>query len=475
MMHDKEIFRSYDIRGVFGENLTEETARCSARAFAGHVIEETGIKHPLISVGRDIRFSSIFLFNAVVAGLVEAGADVLDIGECPTPLTYYSMTAAGADGYVMITGSHNPPKFNGLKVGTKHTVYHTDKITRIYNDIIAERYPVPDRKGTVKSFDIISAYKDMMINHFADLKDKLSQLPKKVKVVIDCGSGTASFIAPEIFRELGAEVHTLYCTPDGNFPGHHPDPTVEKNMSEAKELLLKEHADLCVAYDGDADRLGALNEKGEMVWGDELLCIFTDAIADQNQGKKIVADVKASQGLYEFIEKAGMEAIMYLSGHSMIKQKMHETGAVIGGEMSSHFFFSDRYFGFDDGIYASLRLLEAYANGLLSGKFSRVSDMTKNIHKYVNTPEIREPFPDNKKFEVIAKLKHNFMLYESNGKYDIKDINDIDGIRVRFSKGWALVRASNTEPLLVTRFEAETKDELNNIKNIIHAELELVK
>lgn len=474
-MHYKEIFRSYDIRGVFGEKLTEETAECSAKVFAGRVMEETGKTRPVISVGRDVRHSSIFLFNAVLKGLTDAGADVIDLGVCPTPLTYFSMYDADADGYVMITGSHNPPQFNGLKLGTKNTIYHSEKITSIYDDIMAGNYPVADRKGIVSHYDIIGSYKKMMVKKFVALAEKLKKLNRTVKIVIDCGSGAASHIAPDIFRWLGADVLPVYCEPDGDFPGHHPDPTVEKNMAEAKALLLREHADLCVGYDGDADRLGALNEKGEMIWGDELLCVFAAAIADEHQGGKIVADVKASQGLYEFIAKLGMNPVMYLSGHSMIKLKMKEINAVIGGEMSSHFFFADRYFGYDDGIYASVRLLEAYVDSLLSGKCEKISDMTADIPKYINTPEIRESFPDDKKFEVIAKLKHNFMLYRVSGKYDIKDICDIDGIRVIFSTGWALVRASNTEPLLVTRFEAVDENELNRLRTIIHNELELVK
>lgn len=473
MLQIKEIFRSYDIRGVYGDKLTEGLAEAAAKVFAEHVRQETGKKHPLISVGRDVRFSSKPLADAVAKGLSDAGADVQILGVCPSPLTYFSMYCTPADGYVMVTGSHNPPQFNGLKVGTKHTVYHTDKIMRIYDDIAAERFPVSEYKGKIFEFDIVTAYLEEMKSLFAGLKRDMAGMD--IKIVVDSGSGTASHIAPELFGWLGAKVFPLYCTEDGNFPGHHPDPTVEKNMAEARELLLKEKADLCVGFDGDADRLGALDSTGRMIWGDELLCIFADDIAKDNQGNRIVADVKAGQGLYEFIAAKGMHPVMYKSGHSMIKEKMKEEDAVIGGEMSSHFFFADSYYGYDDGIYASLRLLQAYVNGKRSGKFSVSADMTAEIPKYVNTPEIREPYPDDKKFGLITELSKLFGQYLTEGTYGVKGINDIDGIRVQFEHGWALVRASNTEPLLVTRFEAVNGAELDKIKEIIHRELEKLK
>jgi len=475
MLQIKEIFRSYDIRGIYGEKLTDSVAESASCIFAEHVKQETGKNHPLISVGRDVRFSSVALANAVCRGLVKGGADVQILGVCPSPLTYYSMYCTAADGYIMVTGSHNPPQFNGLKVGTKNTVYHSEKIMRIYEDMAAGRFPAPEKQGTVAEFDIKTAYITYIQDKFKGLKEDIARLPKDIRVVIDCGSGTAATIAPQLFEYLGAEVLPLYCVEDGNFPGHHPDPTVEKNLSEAKALLLKNHADLCVSYDGDADRLGALDNRGRMIWGDELLCIFADDIADEHRGGKVVADVKAGQGLYEFIAARGMEPVMYKSGHSMIKMRMKEVGAVIGGEMSSHFFFADGYFGFDDGIYASLRLLKAYVSGLLSGKFRESADMTAAIPEYVNTPEIREPYPDDKKFDLIMKLSGVFRRYMENGTNGVRKITDIDGIRIQFEKGWALVRASNTEPLLVTRYEAVDAAELEKIKNMITSELDKLK
>ncbi len=472
MLLNKEIFRSYDIRGVYGDNLTESLAESVSYVFAVRVFEETGKNNIKISLGRDIRFSSSDLHRGAVRGLLKAGADVVDLGECPSPLTYFSMYSADTDGYLMITGSHNPPQFNGLKVGTRNTVYHTDKIERIYTDIISGLKSPKADAGTLAEYDVVSAYKAYMMDHFKEMKSNIGRLGRPLRLVIDCGSGTASGISPDIFAGLGAEILPLYCVPDGSFPGHHPDPTVEKNMAEAKALLLKNSADMALGYDGDADRVGALDDKGQMIWGDELLCVLAGSIADKYKGATVVADVKASKGLYEYISSIGMNPVMYRSGHSMIKVRMKELKAVLGGEMSAHIFFADRYFGFDDGIYASLRLVEAYVAGLLNGRFRVSSDMTADIPEYISTPEIREPFPDDKKFEVPEKLKNVFADHQ---KYGIVSVTDIDGIRAEFERGWALVRASNTEPLLVTRYEAEDENELERIRTLITTELEKLK
>lgn len=475
MLHNKDIFRKYDIRGVFGKSLTAETAERCAKAFALQVIEETGKKHPVLSVGRDIRFSSEELFGAVCSGLISSGVDVADVGVCPSPLTYFSMYTENTDGYIMITGSHNPPEFNGIKVGTKNTVYHSEKIERIYTDIINENFPNPAQKGSVRHIEIKSRYIDFILDHFSGLKDRLALLDRKIKIVIDAGSGTASEIAPAVFRKLGAEVYTLYCTPDGSFPGHHPDPTVEENMAEAKALLLAKKADLAVGFDGDADRLGALDSEGNMIWGDQLIGIFAYEAAQNHRGGKVVADVKAGMGLYEMLEQQGMKSVMYFSGHSMIKEKMKLEKAVIGGEMSSHFFFCDRYYGYDDGIYAAVRLLETYVNRLEKGEISSSAKLTDIMPKYFNTPEIREHCPDNVKFELTERIKKKYFDCLKSGTCGIKDLIDIDGLRIVFEKGWALVRPSNTEPLLVTRYEAKTEAEMNRIKATVEQAVQETK
>ncbi|ADD67652.1 Phosphomannomutase [Denitrovibrio acetiphilus DSM 12809] len=475
MLRGKDIFRKYDIRGVYGKTLNCNTAESAAKAFATQVISETGEKHPTLSVGRDVRESSSDLFEAVCNGLTSSGVNVVDLGVCPSPLAYFSMYSEQTDGYIMITGSHNPPEFNGIKVGTKNTVYHSEKIEQIYTDIIMKNFPKTDKKGFIRIADIKIDYINYLNEHFKALKDQIKKLSYIPKIVIDAGSGTASDIAPVIFKNLGVEVHELYCTPDGSFPGHHPDPTVESNMAEAKELLLKIGADFAVGFDGDADRLGALDNKGRMMWGDQLIGVFAHDIAQHNQGRKIVADVKASKGLYEHIEAIGMVPVMYLSGHSMIKEKMKQEKAVLGGEMSSHFFFADRYFGFDDGIYASVRLLEAYVKMLTNGTIRCSADMTDIIPAYINTPEIRKKCQDEVKFQIIKELERKFIKYLRDNTYEITDIISIDGLRITFDSGWALIRASNTEPLLVTRYEAVSKKDLHNIRQIVEREIKETK
>ncbi|MGD9807047.1 MAG: phosphomannomutase/phosphoglucomutase [Deferribacterales bacterium] len=471
MLRSKDIFRRYDIRGVYGDKLTDELAELSAKGFASMVIAETGKSAPTLSLGRDVRFSSKALADAVCRGLTDSGVNVIDLGVCPSPLTYFSMYSEDTDGYVMITGSHNPPEFNGIKVGTKNTVYHSEKIEQIYTNIIDKNFPSAVSKGKVTQTEIIPKYIAFMDEHFTKLKMTIAALPSKIRVVIDAGSGTAGSIAPAVFRNLGTEVSELYCTPDGSFPGHHPDPTVEKNMAEARNILLAKGADIAVGFDGDADRLGALNSKGDMIWGDQLIGIFAEDVSAELRGEKVVADVKASKGLYEHLENIGMKSVMYLSGHSMIKEKMKQEKAVIGGEMSSHFFFADRYYGYDDGIYAAVRLLEAYVNKLKDGRIKCSAELTDGIPKYINTPEIREACPDEIKFEIVEKMKTRFTCYLNENNYGITDLVTIDGIRVTFEKGWALIRASNTEPLLVTRFEAATAADMEDIRRFITNEL----
>ncbi|PLX66259.1 MAG: phosphomannomutase [Denitrovibrio sp.] len=472
MLLNKDIFRRYDIRGIYNKNLTDNIAELSGKAFATQVIKETNNQSPTLSVGRDVRSSSEPLFKAICKGLTESGVNVLDLGICPSPVTYFSMYSEGSDGYIMITGSHNPPEFNGIKVGTKNTVYHSEKIEQIYDCISDENFITPTKLGTIKKIDIVPKYISFITDHFSDLKDKILKLNKRIEVVIDAGSGTASSIAPEIFSNLGIDILPLYCEQDGSFPGHHPDPTVESNMLEAKQHMLNHSADFCIGYDGDADRLGALDNLGNMIWGDELIGIFAGDIANNHQGETVIADVKASQGLYEHIENIGMKSIMYFSGHSMIKEKMKQENAILGGEMSSHFFFADRYYGYDDGIYASVRLVEAYVNQLLDKKITSSSELTSSIPNYFNTPEIREYCSDDIKFDLIKRLDYQFNQYLNDKIYGIKGIINIDGLRINFENGWALVRASNTEPLLVTRYEAISEEDLNEIRKIVSSKIQ---
>lgn len=464
-MIDKDIFRLYDIRGVYPEQLSEKIAGEIANAFTLLVKNEFKRK-PIISIGRDARLSSPIIFQKVLQAVTDAGADALVLGICPSPLTYFSMYNLNADAYIMITGSHNSPEYNGLKVGTKNTVYHSEKIFSIYDTIIKDGYFISDKKGAVSEIDINSKYTKWQTKHFEKLKDSLSVDKNKIKVVIDAGNGAASKTAPMVFNAVGAEVIELFCTEDGNFPNHHPDPTVEENLYHAKEAVKKNNADFAVCYDGDADRIGIVCEDGTPIWGDQLLGIFAADIAKTKKDIKVIADVKASQALFQLLDKVGADSIMWKSGHSMIKTKLMETKAHLAGEMSAHIFFNDRYFGFDDAIYASLRFLEAYYYAKKSGAVTKSSDFLKLFIKTYNSPEMRLECDDKIKFALSEKLESYFKDENIRKMLNIKSVIDIDGIRVNFHDGWGLVRASNTQPAIVIRVEASNIESFEKYKKI---------
>ncbi|TYB33123.1 MAG: phosphomannomutase/phosphoglucomutase [Flexistipes sinusarabici] len=470
-MVDANIFRQYDIRGIVPDTFNKDVAQQIANAFAFQVKSETGNRVPAIAVGRDARLSSKDIFNGVADGIKDAGCDVVELGVCPTPATYFSSFFMEMDAFIMITGSHNPPEYNGIKLGIGHSTYHSEKITSIYEDITRYGYINADMRGQHRVDTINKYYIDWNIEHFAPLKDKISSLNRNINVVIDAGNGVASHVAPEIFEALGVKVTKLYCEPDGNFPNHHPDPTVEDNLSDLKEKIKQRGADFGVAYDGDADRIGIIDEKQDVIWGDLLLLIYAKELKKKYEKPKIIADVKASKVLFDSLEKIGAEGIMWKTGHSLIKNKLQETGAELAGEMSGHIFFKDEYYGYDDAIYASLRFLEAYVNNLSEENIGKVSDLLRDIPEVYNTPEIRFDCPDDKKFEVVNKLAEKFKNYLKEGKLGIKEIIDIDGIRVVFENGWGLLRASNTQPVLVMRFEATDKAEMEQYRKIIEKEL----
>ncbi|BAI80214.1 phosphomannomutase [Deferribacter desulfuricans SSM1] len=470
-MIDRGIFRQYDIRGVVPDNFNKEVIKQIANTFAYQVKEETGKENPTVTVGRDVRLSSDELFEGVKEGLIDAGVNVVELGRCPTPVTYFSAFHLNPDGFIMITGSHNPPEYNGMKFGIGKTTFHSEKIQSVYENIMKYGYRKSDKKGTVSNYDIVSAYIDWNVEHFKELKEKIDNLGKKIKVVIDAGNGVASRVAPEIFKRLGVDTVELYCEEDGRFPNHHPDPTVEANLKDLIETVKKESADFGIGYDGDADRIGVVDESGNIVWGDMLLIVYTKELKKFYEKPKVIADVKASQVFFDYAKKIGAEPIMWKTGHSLIKNKLKETNAELAGEMSGHIFFNDRYFGYDDAIYSSVRFLEAYVNNLIDKKVEKVSDLLSDVPKVYNTPEIRFECPEDKKFEIVKKLTELFKEYKDNGKYNIKDIIDIDGIRVIFEDGWGLLRASNTQPVLVMRFEASSKDKMAEYQNIIESEL----
>ena len=460
-----QIFRKYDIRGIYGEDLTDEVAYLIGRAFARYLKQVLNKDRIKLSVGRDVRLSSTSLKNALVRGLTDSGVDVVDIGICPTPLQYFSLYRLEVDGGVMITGSHNPPEYNGFKLSIgRETIYGDaiQEIRKIIEDewkggrVDAEMRERVDEgmKARVEEFDIIREYIDFMVENFTSFEG--------LRVVVDSGNGTAGLVAPEIMKRLGAEVIELYSEPDGRFPNHHPDPVVLDYIKDLRETVVREKAHLGIGFDGDADRIGVVDEEGRPVWGDMLMIIFSRDILKQRKGAKIIGEVKCSKVMYDEIEKAGGVAIMYKTGHSLIKKKMKEEGALLAGEMSGHLFFADRYFGYDDAIYASLRLLEILKK---SGKPYSLKRLLQDVPRMHSTPEIRFDCPDNIKFNVVERLKTHFKDYPSN---------TIDGIRINFPDGWALVRPSNTQPALVLRFEASTEGRLREIERMVREKLQSV-
>src|SRR3990172_312027 len=478
------IFRQYDIRGIFNKDLTTEIARAIGAAYGVHLLKEARSKKQearrfKISVGRDVRLSSVALSDALIKGILSTGIDVIDIGECPTPLQYFSMFHLNLDGGIMITGSHNPPEYNGFKLSVgKNTIYGEEiqEVRRIVEGRRQEaRGKRQDKDRKIEYYDIISAYMDYIKRQFNGLSDRPA-----IKVVIDAGNGIGGVVAPKLLRELGCDVIELFCEPDGRFPNHHPDPTLPENLKELIRVVKGKKADIGIAYDGDADRIGVVDENGSIIWGDQLMIIFARDMLENSNVKKgtvpksatFVGEVKCSQIMYDEIQRLGGNAIMWKTGHSLIKSKMKETGAVLAGEMSGHIFFADRYFGYDDAIYASCRLIEILARRRTVKPDTTVSSLLANIPKMYSTPEIRVDCPDKKKFKVVERLYGVFDKLKKNPELEIVDIITIDGLRIVFKDGWALVRASNTQPALVTRYEAVTEKRLQEIKEIVEGEIQ---
>ena len=439
------IFREYDIRGMVGKDLTPDVVREIGRGY-GTMMRNLGKRH--VTVGRDNRLSSKDFRDAIVNGILSTGIDVTDCGLIPTPLLYFSLFHLPVDGGVQITGSHNPPEFNGFKLGVGKTTIHGKEIQHVRE--IIESGKLSQGKGTLKEYDIITPYLEMV-------KSKI-KLNKKLKVVLDGGNGTSGLIAPKLLRDLGCEVTELYCNLDGNFPNHFPDPTVVKNLTDLIKKVKSEKADVGIGYDGDADRIGVVDNDGNIIWGDQLMIIFARDILKRKKGAKVVFEVKCSQNLGNDIKKHGGIPIMWAAGHSLIKDKMLKENAEFGGEMSGHIFFKDGYFGFDDAIYASLRLLL-----ILSNTNQKITEMLSDVPKTFTTPEIRVDCPDEEKFEIVKNITADFKK-----EYDVIDI---DGARVIFNGGWGLIRASNTQPVLVVRFEAETEEKLEDFKKILYQRL----
>ncbi len=454
------IFREYDIRGIVEHDLGPDVVERIGRAYAT-LAKARGVG--TIALGRDGRLTSPALRNHLVAGLTRSGVNVLDLGLCATPLLYFSLFSCDVDGGIMITGSHNAAEYNGFKMCIGREALYGADIQEL--QVIYESGEFASGTGTVLTQSIIPEYLKFLQEHFSLVS------AQGLRVVIDCGNGAASLFAKEALEQLGCDVTGLYCDLDGHFPNHHPDPTVPDNLKDLIEKVKETGADVGIGYDGDADRIGVIDEQGQIMWGDKLLLLFAREVLDNHPGCSIISEVKASQGLYDDIQKLGGRGIMWKTGHSIIKAKMKEEKALLAGEMSGHLFFADRYYGYDDAIYASCRLIE-----ILVKRKKPLSSLLADIPQTVVTPEIRVDCSDNQKFSLVEivknRLKHVANTQNSKtSTLPIRDIISIDGIRVLFDEGWGLIRASNTQPALVLRFEASSHAHLTQIQAYLEGQL----
>jgi phosphomannomutase/phosphoglucomutase len=428
----KSIFRQYDVRGIVDEQLTPDFARALGRAFATVAWDRLG-HAPTLAVGRDNRPSGPALSQGVRLGIADAGGTAVDVGTLPTPALYFAVSALETDGGVQVTGSHNPPEFNGFKMVLGGDAFHGDDILDLWEVITAERWRSAKGKETTDS-SVLQRYREAIVSR--------NQLERPVKVVLDCGNGVGSVIAVSTLQALGAEVTPLFCESDGTFPNHHPDPTVPENLEDIQEAVRRTGAELGIALDGDADRIGAVDESAQIIWGDQLLVIFgRDAVQRFGPGTPVIFDVKCSEVLPAALKEAGANPVMWKTGHSLIKSKMKELKAPLAGEMSGHMFFGGDYLGFDDAIFAAARLLEIVSRRPF-GLATHLADLPKTFA----TPEMRVDAPEAEKFAIVERAAQHFA--------SLYPVNTIDGVRITFPKGWGLVRASNTQAILVLRFEA---------------------
>jgi len=441
------IFRQYDIRGIVGRDLATEAARAIGAAYAAYLRARGDANQRIgtIAVGRDNRPSGPELRDALVEELTFAGADVVDIGVVPTPLNYWSLHHLDVAGGIQITGSHNPPEYNGFKLSVGKGSMHGAEIQRLYEIIRGGGGTSPAGKGKVREESVVDRYID-------DVVRRVGKLSRPIKGVYDCGNGAGAIVADALFKKLGLTGRGIFCESDGTFPNHHPDPTVPENLEDLIAAVKKDGAEIGIAFDGDADRIGVVDEKGEIVWGDRILIIYArDVLARTGAGQPIIFDVKSSQALSDAIARAGGKPIMWKTGHSLIKDKMKETHAPVAGEMSGHMFFSEGFYGHDDALYGAARLLRICAD---SGK--TVRQLLADVPNFVSTPEIRVEVPEERKFGIVDKAVKHFSA--------LHDVIDVDGVRVLFGDGWGLIRASNTQPVLVARYEASSPQRLAAIQ-----------
>lgn len=440
-MIDPGIFRKYDIRGNAARDLPDPAVEALGKAY-GTVIWRRGGRR--VAIGRDCRLSGPRVHAAFGRGIRATGVDVVDIGLVPTPLLYFALHHLPVDGGTIITGSHNPPAWNGFKLCAGTGSIYGDGIQQLYRLIEAQDFEVGE--GTLSQADVTGAYADF-------LKRNITLGDRPVKVAVDSGNGTGGIAAP-IYRALGATVIDLFSEPDGTFPNHHPDPTVEENLVDLRRAVAEGGCDAGIAFDGDSDRIGAIDSTGEVIWGDQLLLFFAREILQQRPGARVVGEVKCSKLLYDGVRAAGGAPEMWKVGHSLIKARMKATGAPLAGEMSGHLFFADRYFGYDDAIYAGARLIE-----LLSHSTKSLAQMRAALPATVCTPEMRVACPDNAKFRIAEQAAAHFA--------DRYDVVAIDGVRIEFEYGWGLLRPSNTQPVLVMRFEADSPERLAEYRAVV--------
>jgi phosphomannomutase/phosphoglucomutase len=454
------IFREYDIRGVVGKDLTFDVVERIGVAYGTTVRRVGGSK---VAIGRDVRDHSTPMRDRLAAGIMSTGVHVVDLGVCPTPLLYYSLFHLSVDGGVMITGSHNPPEFNGLKMCVGRDAIYGDAIQSLRG--LVESGERERGQGTRSDYAIIPPYLRELTEQFVSRVKGSGRKP--LRVVVDSGNGVAGLVAPALLRAIGCDVIELYSEPDARFPHHHPDPTVLDNLRDLIAEVGRHQADLGIAYDGDADRIGVIDERGDVLWGDRLLALLAGPVLAERPGAPVIAEAKCSQVLYDEITKRGGRAVMWKTGHSLIKARMKELGAPLAGEMSGHLFFADRYYGFDDAMYASCRVVE-----LLVREPRTLSALAATLPTTVVTPEIRMDCPDEDKFGVVTRVQTFFRdarAKPASFPLPILDVIDVDGVRVRTPHGWGLVRASNTQPVLVLRFESDTEAHLTEIRSAMEA------
>ncbi len=441
------IFREYDIRGLAEGELTPEVSAAVGKAF-GTYLGGSG----KVAVGRDVRLSSPRLNGDFSAGVLASGCDVVELGMVPTPLVYYSVGKLGTDASAAITGSHNPVEYNGFKLSKGHLSLFGSEIQEILKIIDSSSFFAGKGKSSEES--VAPAYVEEVLSRI--------EVGRKLKVAVDAGNGTCGPLILELMERLGVEVVPLYCEPDGRFPNHLPDPTIPEYVEDLRKLVLQEQADLGIGLDGDGDRIGAIDDRGRIIWGDQLVAMFAGEILARNPGGTIIFDVKCSQGLEEHIRALGGRPLMWRTGHSLIKRKLKEEKALLAGEMSGHMFFADDYYGYDDAIFAASRLVS-----LVSRSERPLSALVDELPQYVSTPEIRLECPDSLKFQLVDRLREFFKKEH--------EVIDIDGARILFGDGWGLVRASNTQPALVARFEARTEKRLEEIRSEVLSKVTSLK